>query len=166
MPPDWRGGRAAGRRIADGWSRAANASSLRRRWTRRGRPTRLRRMRAASSSVGFDPRRLAAEVGLGFVYWLSFVLVLEPGNLVHWVPPDAAAWGREALRLCAAGVLGAAATPAIVAVSRRLPVEGPSALRRAGVHLLFILAMTLVLIVASCVFARLMPGRGHRPFVH
>jgi len=123
-------------------------------------------MRAASSSVGFNPRRLAVEVALGFVYWLSFVLVLEPGNLMHWVPPDAEAWGREALRLCAAGLLGAAATPAIVAVSRRFPVEGPSALRRVGVHVVFILAMTFALIVASSVFGRLMPSRVHRPFAH
>ena len=103
------------------------------------------------------------DLGLGFFYWLAFVLVLEPGNLMRWTPPDAAAWAHEGFRLLGAGVLGAAATPAILALARRAPIEAPMIWRRGVLHLTFGLAMTLALIVASCLLARVFPHAAGRP---
>jgi DNA-binding LytR/AlgR family response regulator len=103
------------------------------------------------------------DLGLGFLYWLGFVLMLEPGNLMRWTPPDAAAWTHEGLRLLGAGLLGAAATPAILALTRRAPIEAPAVWRRGLLHLAFVLAMTLALIVASCLLAQILPHTARRP---
>jgi len=108
-------------------------------------------------------RRTLRDLGLGFLYWLTFVLVLEPGNLLRWTPPDAAAWAHELLRLAGAGVLGAAATPFILALTRRLPIEGPDAWRRGALHLIFCLTMAFLLVVVSCLLASALPGAMPHP---
>jgi hypothetical protein len=115
--------------------------------------------------TAFDTRQGLRDLGLGFVYWLGLVLILEPGNLMRVTPPDAAAWGHEVLRLLAAGLLGAVATPAILALTRRLPIEGRSAWRRGCVHVAFGLGVTFALIVASCLLARLAPRALHAQLV-
>jgi DNA-binding LytR/AlgR family response regulator len=111
-------------------------------------------------------RRGARDLGLGFLYWLGFVLMLEPDNLMRGTPPDAAAWLHEGARLFGASLLGAAATPAILALTRRAPIEAPVAARRIALHLAFNLSMTFALIVASCVLARWLPHATHRPLLH
>lgn len=85
---------------------------------------------------------------VGFLYWLALVCALEPGNLAAAsVPPP---WLREVTRLLAAGALGAAATPAVLALAR----SGARA-RSAGV-----LALAFGLIVVSCLLeAWLLDGR-------
>jgi hypothetical protein len=108
-------------------------------------------------------RHALRDLSLGFLYWLGFVLVLEPGNLLRWTPPDLAGWMHEALRLVGAGLLGGAATPFILALTRRLPIEGPKAGRRAAIHLAFCAGMALVLIVASCLLAKALPGPAQNP---
>lgn len=124
-------------------------------------------MRLSPKTDTLDVRRLVRrglqELSLGFLYWLGFVLVLEPGNLMRWTPPDAGAWAQEALRLLGAGLLGAAATPAILALTRRAPIEAPFVWRRGGLHIVFGLGMTLVLIVASCLLAQVLPHASHSP---
>lgn len=72
------------------------------------------------------------EVALGFVYWLALVLTLEPGNVIR---AGTLPLGSEAVRLVGAGMLGAAITPAVFALTRRLPVEGAAWWRRAALHL-------------------------------
>jgi hypothetical protein len=104
------------------------------------------------------------DLGLGFFYWLGVVLVLEPGNLLHGTPPDAAAWGHEGLRLLGAGLLGGIATPVVLALTRRLPIEGPRAWRRVVAHVAFCGAMACLLVVASCLLASLLPGAARYPF--
>jgi LytTr DNA-binding domain len=127
-------------------------------------------MRQSYSAAVIDPRQLARrglrDVGLGFLYWLGFVLILEPGNLLRWSPPNAAAWAHEGLRLIGAGLLGGVATPAILALTRRLPIEGPNVWRRGVAHLLFCAGMTVVMIVASCVLAELLPNAPHQALLH
>ncbi|WP_293369188.1 LytTR family DNA-binding domain-containing protein [Phenylobacterium sp.] len=120
---------------------------------------------AATLDLRHAARRGAQDLGLGFLYWLGFVLVLEPDNLMRWTPPDAAAWLHEALRLFGASLLGAAATPAILALTRRAPIEAPFVWRRGLLHLAFNLAMTFALIVASCLLARVLPHSAHRPLM-
>ncbi|HEX3887841.1 MAG TPA: LytTR family DNA-binding domain-containing protein [Phenylobacterium sp.] len=124
-------------------------------------------MTDALRTAAIDPRQRVRhalrDLSLGFFYWLGFVLVLEPGNLLRWTPPDLAGWTHEVLRLAGAGVLGGAATPFILALTRRLPIEGPSAIRRGAIHLAFCAGMALALVVASCLLAKVLPGAAHEP---
>lgn len=85
---------------------------------------------------------------VGFLYWLALVCALEPGNLAAaTVPPP---WLREVTRLLAAGVLGAAATPAVLALAR-------AGNRARG---LGVLALAFGLIIVSCwLEAWLLDGR-------
>lgn len=91
---------------------------------------------------------------VGFVYWLALVCALEPGNLAAaTVPPP---WLREVTRLLAAGALGAAATPAVLALAR-----AGNRVRGLGV-----LALAFVLIIVSCLLeAWLLDGRA-APTLH
>lgn len=86
---------------------------------------------------------------VGFLYWLALVCALEPGNLAAAsVPPP---WLREVTRLLAAGALGAAATPAVLALAR-----AGNRIRGLGV-----LALAFVLILVSCLLeAWLLDGRA------
>ena len=88
-------------------------------------------------------------LAVGFVYWLALVCALEPGNLAAAsVPPP---WLREVTRLLAAGALGAAATPAVLALAR-------AGNRARG---LGVLALAFALIVVSCLLeAWLLDGRA------
>jgi DNA-binding LytR/AlgR family response regulator len=126
-------------------------------------------MRPTSAAATLDIRHAAhrglQDLALGFLYWLGFVLVLEPDNLMRRLPPDTAAWIHEGLRLFGASLLGAAATPAILALTRRAPIEAPLVWRRSLLHLAFNLAMTFALIVASCLLARVLPHATHRPLL-
>lgn len=82
---------------------------------------------------------------LGFFYWLALVCALEPGNLGHAsIPPPLL---REVVRLLAAGMLGAAATPALVSLASRNGRAG--LLTRA----LGLTALAFALILVSCLLA-------------
>lgn len=87
-------------------------------------------------------------LAVGFLYWLALVCALEPGNLAAaQVPPP---WLREVTRLLAAGALGAAATPAVLALAR-----AGNLVRGLGV-----LALAFTLILVSCwLEAWLLDGR-------
>lgn len=87
-------------------------------------------------------------LAVGFLYWLALVCALEPGNLAAaQVPPP---WLREVTRLLAAGALGAAATPAVLALAR-----AGNIVRGLGV-----LALAFTLIIVSCwLEAWLLDGR-------
>lgn len=105
-----------------------------------------------ASSLSF-PRldRLSGPdwLGVGFLYWLALVCALEPGNLAGASAPPP--WMREVIRLLAAGALGAAATPAVLALARASNLA-----RGVGV-----LALAFGLIVISCLLeAWLLDGRA------
>lgn len=102
---------------------------------------------------------LTQEFVLGFVFWLALVVVLEPGNVMHGatLPP-----AREAVRLAAAGLLGAAITPVVFALTRRFPIEGETWGRRAAIHLASDAALAASLIVIAGVLAALF-GFDRRP---
>lgn len=90
------------------------------------------------------------EVALGFVYWLALVLTLEPGNVMRAATLPL---GLEAIRLIGAGLLGAAITPAVFALTRRLAIEGEARWRRAAIHLASDAGLAAGLIVAAGVLA-------------
>lgn len=99
-----------------------------------------------------QPWRSPLLYGLGF--WLVFLLVLEPGNVLRaWemgysLPPV-----REALRIAAATLLGACATPPLLMVAANLPLAGARRVRHALLQLAAHCGIALALIVASCFLA-------------
>lgn len=104
-------------------------------------------------------RDLIQELVLGFVFWLALVVVLEPGNAMRGATLPL---GWEALRLAGAGLLGAAITPAVFALTRRFPIEGEARWRRAAIHGLGDAGLAASLIVAAGLLAAL-TGLDRRP---
>lgn len=98
--------------------------------------------------------QIAREMGLGFLYWLAFLLVLEPGNLLRAanagreLPLD-----REALRIFVASLLGSTSAPILMMLVRRFPIEGAVRRRNAVIHALGGVGMSFLLIAASVLLA-------------
>lgn len=91
---------------------------------------------------------------LGFLYWLCFLLVLEPGNLLNAGEAGALpSLSHEAIRIGVAALLGAMATSIPALLTRKLPVTGAAWLRRALIHAAGACALALVLILVSCLLA-------------
>lgn len=89
--------------------------------------------------------------GVAFVYWLLFMGVLEPGNLSGAIEAGVRIpWGREAIRLVGAGVLGAATTPLLLIWIHAAPIKGPARLRNALLQGLGVVCLAPCLIVVSC----------------
>lgn len=98
--------------------------------------------------------QIAREMGLGFLYWLAFLLVLEPGNLLRAANAGRElALDREVLRICVASLLGAASAPILMMLVRRFPVEGAVRRRNAAIHALGGMGMSFLLIAASVLLA-------------
>jgi hypothetical protein len=92
--------------------------------------------------------------GLGFVYWLVAMTALEPGNVMNAMRLGAELhWARETARLVAAGLLGASATPLLLVLARRFPIERRGGLGRVAIQALAMLVLAVVLILISCVLA-------------
>ncbi|HEY1709240.1 MAG TPA: LytTR family DNA-binding domain-containing protein [Rhizomicrobium sp.] len=101
------------------------------------------------------------EMALGFGYWLAFLLALEPGNIMG---SHGLAWGVELGRIAGAATIGALATPFILAVVRRYPVEGKDWWQRAAVEAVAAVVIAAGLILLSCVLADRFLASEHRPF--
>ncbi|HET9446867.1 MAG TPA: LytTR family DNA-binding domain-containing protein [Steroidobacteraceae bacterium] len=92
--------------------------------------------------------------GYGYLYWLVFLLVLEPGNVLH-----AYNMGRmldleiEVARIGVAALLGASVSPLLVSLTRRFPLPGPRGWRNAWIHAVGAVVLAFVLIVISCFLA-------------
>ncbi|HEX2591778.1 MAG TPA: LytTR family DNA-binding domain-containing protein [Rhizomicrobium sp.] len=102
------------------------------------------------------------ELAFGFLYWLTFLLVLEPGNLASMTHVD---WLSEAFRMTGAAAIGALATPFALALVRHYPVEGRASWRAALVELAGAFAISATLIFVSCVLADRFLPTEHRPFL-
>lgn len=98
--------------------------------------------------------QIAREIGFAFLYWLAFLLVLEPGNLLraanagHELTPE-----REALRIIVASLLGSTSAPLLMMLVRRFPIEGAVRWRNTVIHALGGVGMSFLLIVASVLLA-------------
>lgn len=91
---------------------------------------------------------------IAFVYWLTFMAMLEPGNLLDSLDAGARIdLGREAVRLLGAAALGAAVTPLLLVMAARWPVSGPAWLRNGLAQVLGVVCLAPCLIVVSCLLA-------------
>jgi hypothetical protein len=108
-------------------------------------------------------RTAAARACLvGYVYWLVFLLVLEPGNIFGNGGQDL---GQEVLRIFLAALLGCSISPLVLISALRFPVEGEQASRNAAIHLAGILLVSALLIALSCVLADWFLASERRPFM-
>lgn len=89
-----------------------------------------------------------------FLYWLCFLLVLEPGNLLGASEAGALpSFPHEAIRIVVAALLGTGATALPARLTWRLPVMGAAWSRRALIHAAGAGALAFVLILVSCLLA-------------
>jgi len=89
-----------------------------------------------------------------FLYWLLFLLALEPGNVMHAHQLGRALdFGMEALRICLASLLGSSSAPPLIALARRFPLSGVRRARSVAIHAAAAVGISFVLIVISCFLA-------------
>jgi LytTr DNA-binding domain len=94
------------------------------------------------------------ECSYGFLYWLAFLLVLEPGNVFRAIRSGhELGFEHEALRITAAALLCAGGTPIALMLTRQFPGLGPGRWRHALIHAAGIAALAFGLILASCFLA-------------
>ena len=114
-----------------------------------------------TKTIALDRSR---EVGLGFLYWLTFLTALEPGNILN--SDGTLAFADEAVRIAGAAVLGALSAPFVLALMRRFPIErGPHLLRHLTVDIGGAIGLSFVLIAASCLLAPMFGVGDTRPFL-
>jgi hypothetical protein len=102
--------------------------------------------------VGFLP---------GFLFWVAFLLVLEPDNVLRALHAGyELSLDHELLRILGAACIGSAATPLVLYMSRSHPVEGAQWWRNALLHALTMTGLAAALIVTSCFAAAW--AFGHR----
>ena len=106
--------------------------------------------------VGFLP---------GFLFWVAFLLVLEPDNVLRALHAGyELSLDHELVRILGAACIGSAATPLVLYMTRSHPVEGTQWWRNALLHVLTMAGLAAALIVTSCFAAawifghRLMPS--------
>jgi hypothetical protein len=112
------------------------------------------------------PTSLWGALTLGFTYWVAFDLALEPGNLAQaFRLGGPIAWDQELLRITGAGLLGAGAAPLVFRLTRRFPMHGGSGWRRGLLHVMASGALSVGLIVVSCMLADQWLAAERRPFL-
>jgi len=88
------------------------------------------------------------------LYWLAFLLVLEPGNILRASQAgQALSWSHEAIRILVAALLGATVTSAVQALVERFPLRGPRRGRHLLIHAAGAAGLALTLVLVSCVLA-------------
>jgi hypothetical protein len=95
-----------------------------------------------------------ASLFYGFVFWLVFLLVLEPDIALRASQHGyALPFGLEVVRIGAASLLGAVATPLLILLTDRFPMVGGHRWRHVAIHLAGNVCVAFALIVASCFLA-------------
>lgn len=88
------------------------------------------------------------------LYWLAFLLVLEPGNILRASQAgQALSWSHEAIRILVAALLGATVTSAVQALVERFPLRGSRRGRHLLIHAAGAAGLALILVLVSCVLA-------------
>ncbi len=108
-------------------------------------------------------KRSLRHAGCGLGFWLAFLLVLEPGNLVRAARAGLdLSVSSEALRIVCAALLGAAVTPGVIWLSRRLPLRAGARLRNGAVLLSCLVVLALALIVTGALASAWLPPNAIR----
>jgi len=109
---------------------------------------------------------LARQIAFGFLYWLAFLLVLEPDNILRSMQAGMGlAWGEEAARIAGAAILGGLSSPLLLALVQNYPIEGTARWRHAMIEAFSSTLVAAGLIFVSCVFADWFMPSEHRPFL-
>lgn len=88
------------------------------------------------------------------LYWLAFLLVLEPGNILRASQVgQTLSLPHEALRIALAALLGTTVTSAVQTLVGRFPLRGPGLGRHLLIHAVGAAGLALTLILASCLLA-------------
>jgi hypothetical protein len=94
----------------------------------------------------------AYQVAFGFLYWIAFLLVLEPDNVSRASQAGhPLTWSLETIRIGVASLLGAPTASLLLFLTRRFPVIGSHALLHATFHLATAAVLSVLLILISCV---------------
>lgn len=106
----------------------------------------------------FIPIRPAAgwarSIGFAVLYWLAFLLVLEPGNLYHAAQAGQfPTLSHEVVRIVCASMLGTAFSAIPLLLTRNFPVMGEHGWRRIWIHGVGTAVLACILILASCLLA-------------
>ena len=113
-----------------------------------------------------DASALLRLVALGFCYWLVFLLVLEPDNVLKAAGTSyGLVWYQELARILGAAALGASVTPLLSALVRRYAVEGRDWPRPFAMQVLGSGVIAAILIFLSCVLADRLLVSERRPFL-
>lgn len=92
--------------------------------------------------------------GYGYLYWLVFLVALEPGNVLRALNMGhTPALKIEVARICVAALLGASVSPLLVELTRRFPLPGSHGWRNASIHAVGAVGLAFILIVISCFLA-------------
>jgi hypothetical protein len=88
------------------------------------------------------------------LYWLAFLLVLEPGNILRASQAgQTLGLPHEALRMLVAAMLGATVTSAVQTMVQRFPLRGPGRASHLLIHAAGAAGLALTLVLASCLLA-------------
>jgi hypothetical protein len=88
------------------------------------------------------------------LYWLVFLLVLEPGNMLRASQAGQVLnWSHEAIRILVAALLGTTVTSAVQTLVERFPLRGPRRGRHLLIHAAGAAGMALTLVLVSCLLA-------------
>lgn len=88
------------------------------------------------------------------LYWLAFLLVLEPGNVLRASQAgQTLSLSHEVIRILLAALLGTTVTSAVQALVERFPLRGPGRGRHLLIHAAGAASLALTLVVASCLLA-------------
>lgn len=89
-----------------------------------------------------------------FLYWMIFLLVLEPGNLYRALQfSQTLSFLHEAIRIFVAALLGTSCTPVIHLINQRVPLLAPFNWRHIALYVASIMGLALGLVITSCFFA-------------
>lgn len=112
-------------------------------------------MNLAEHSVIMRPSpRWLRRHACAFLYWLGFLLVLEPGNVFRASQAGVGlVFFDETLRIIVAAFLGTTATPILLMLTRRFPVLGAMRWRHLSLHAAGAAGIAFALIIVSCVLA-------------
>lgn len=95
-------------------------------------------------------RTFVRQCAVGSLFWLAFLLMLEPGNIVRAAAARTeVAMAQEAIRIALASLLAGATAPLQFRLVRYFPVERERLLKNASIHLLASASLAFCLIVIA-----------------